>query len=144
MTIGEKIRIIRKEKGLSQKQLGSLLGVSQQMIGQYENSPHEPKIETLRKIAAALGMKLSDFLESGQIIHQYIPEDDMMDTIMKQNDETILRTLHSSYHVSFDTQKIIDPLEKELFAYFSLLNNKGKLEAIKRMKELSELPTYNQ
>lgn len=144
MTIGEKIRIIRKEKGLSQKQLGSLLGVSQQMIGQYENSPHEPKIETLRKIATALNMKLSDFLEAGQIIHQYIPEDDMMDTIMKQNDETILRKLHSSYHVSPDTQKIIDPLEKELFAYFSLLNNKGKLEAIKRMKELSELPAYNQ
>lgn len=143
MTIGEKIRNIRKEKGLSQKQLGSLLGVSQQMIGQYENSPHEPKIETLRKIAAALDSKLSDFLETGQIIHQYIPEDDMMDTIMKQNDETILRKLNMSYQVSFDTQKIIDPLEKELFAYFSLLNNKGKLEAIKRMKELSELPAYN-
>lgn len=143
MTIGEKIREIRKEKGISQKELGTLLGVSQQMIGQYENSSREPKIETLRKIATALEVKLSDFLEVGQIINQYIPEDEMMDSITKKEDGTISRTIGMSFHAFPNTVENTDPLTKELNTYFSLLNHKGKLEAIKRVKELSELPAYN-
>ena len=63
MKIGEKIRWIRKQKGMSQKELGIRFGVSQQMIGQYENNTNEPKISTLRKIAAALEIKWSDFLD---------------------------------------------------------------------------------
>ena len=34
MTIGERIKKIRQENGLSQKELGKKLNVSQQMIGQ--------------------------------------------------------------------------------------------------------------
>ena len=63
MKIGEKIKILRKQKGMSQKELGIRFGVSQQMIGQYENSISEPKIETLRKIAVGLEVELSDLLE---------------------------------------------------------------------------------
>ena len=65
MKTGERIKNIRKQKGISQKELGTRLGVSQQMIGQYETNTREPKIETLRKIANALEVKLSDFLEVG-------------------------------------------------------------------------------
>ena len=36
MTIGDRIKKARQEKGLSQKELGRKLGVSQQMIGQWE------------------------------------------------------------------------------------------------------------
>ena len=36
-----------------------------------------------------------------------------------------------------------DPLEKEILSYFDLLNLTGKQEAIKRVKELSELSIYN-
>lgn len=59
-TIGENIKRIRKEKGLSQKELGQKLGVSQQMIGQYEKSNAVPKLETLQKIADALDVPLSE------------------------------------------------------------------------------------
>lgn len=55
MTIGERIKKIRQEKGLSQKELGERISVSQQMIGQWENGKANPKIETIEKIAKALG-----------------------------------------------------------------------------------------
>lgn len=54
MTTGEKIRSIRKEKGLTQKALGELLNVTQATVGQYETNTNPPKLETLKNIADAL------------------------------------------------------------------------------------------
>lgn len=58
MTIGEQIKKIRQEKGLSQKELGRKLNVSQQMIGQWETGKSNPKLETINNIAAALGISV--------------------------------------------------------------------------------------
>ena len=58
MTTGEKIRTIRKEKHLTQKELGAKLGVTQATVGQYEKNENPPKIETLERIAAALDVPL--------------------------------------------------------------------------------------
>lgn len=54
MTIGENIRAIRKEKGLTQKELGRLCGIAEITIRQYESEKYQPKIETIEKIAKAL------------------------------------------------------------------------------------------
>lgn len=54
MTIGENIRKFRVQCNLTQKELGKLIGTTQQMIAQYENNQRKPKIETLAKIAQAL------------------------------------------------------------------------------------------
>lgn len=60
MTIGENIKNIRKKANLSQKALAEKLGVSQQMIAQYEKGKRHPKIETIDKIATALGVRIVD------------------------------------------------------------------------------------
>ena len=57
MNIGENIRQARKKAGLSQKELGERMHVSQAMIAQYENGKRIPKYETLKSIAAALGVR---------------------------------------------------------------------------------------
>jgi len=61
--IGEKIRAKRKEKGLTQKELGELCGMSENLIGKYELGVKNPKIVTLKKIALALDVKTPYFLE---------------------------------------------------------------------------------
>ena len=63
MTVGEKIRRIRKEKGLTQKQLGELCGINEVQIRRYEIAKANPKIETIQKIASALGEPLNCFLD---------------------------------------------------------------------------------
>lgn len=62
MTVGENIRRIRKEKGLTQKQLGERLNMTQSAIGQFENDKTSPKIETVDKIASALGVSPYEML----------------------------------------------------------------------------------
>nr|WP_296458284.1 helix-turn-helix transcriptional regulator [uncultured Acetatifactor sp.] len=60
MNIGENIRRIRIEKHMTQKELGEKLGgISQQQIGRWENGDKNPKIETVIKIARALGVPVS-------------------------------------------------------------------------------------
>lgn len=70
MTVGEKIKSIRKQNRISQQELGNILGVSQAMIAQYENGKRIPKIETLIKIAEALDCEVSD-IDENIIVHRH-------------------------------------------------------------------------
>lgn len=60
MTIGENIKKYRQELKLTQKQLGEIIGISQQQIAQYESGKRTPKIETLAKISHALNVSIGD------------------------------------------------------------------------------------
>ena len=50
----EKLKIIRKEMGLTQKELANSLNVSQQTYSDYENGKTEPDIDTIIKMADIL------------------------------------------------------------------------------------------
>ena len=45
------LRILRESKGLTQQNLASVIGVSQQAIQKYETGKNEPDLETLMKLA---------------------------------------------------------------------------------------------
>lgn len=73
MTVGENIRRIRKEKGLTQKQLGGLCQINEVQIRQYELGKANPKIETLEKIANALQCSV-DELRGLDTFENFTPE----------------------------------------------------------------------
>lgn len=59
MTPGERIKKLRKEKGMTQKELAKKLGFSPSYLGQYENGYRNPKPSTVKKIADALEVPVS-------------------------------------------------------------------------------------
>ena len=61
MNIGDKITTLRKQKNLSQTDLGNAAGVSREIIGRYERNEVMPSIEVAAKIADVLGVSL-DYL----------------------------------------------------------------------------------
>ena len=63
MLVGENIRKLRKEKGLTQKNLGKLSGINEVQIRQYEIGKAKPKIETLEKIAKVLEVSVFTLLD---------------------------------------------------------------------------------
>ena len=69
MTVGEKIRKTRKQKGMTQNTLAGLTGLAAITIHQYEAGKYIPKIENLCKIASALETSLDYFLEPDQAIN---------------------------------------------------------------------------
>lgn len=62
MSIGENIKKLRKNKGLSQKQLAEILNLSEITIRRYEKCSNIPTIKTLDKIAIALDVPLNELL----------------------------------------------------------------------------------
>jgi len=48
---GKRLKQLRKEKNLTQVQLGELLNTSHATINRYENNIHEPDLETINKLA---------------------------------------------------------------------------------------------
>lgn len=58
MTVGQNIKAIRKERGLTQKELGEACGIDEANIRKYELGKANPKIETVEKIAKALGVPI--------------------------------------------------------------------------------------
>lgn len=56
MEIADRIKELRRKKGISQKDLAQKLGTSPQNLAQYESGKRQPKLETLEKIANVLGV----------------------------------------------------------------------------------------
>ncbi len=63
MNFGQKITLVRKQKNISQAQLGKLAGINGDIVGKYEREEMKPNIETAKKIADALEVSL-DYLVS--------------------------------------------------------------------------------
>ena len=64
MRVGENIRRLRKSMGLTQVQLAKRSGLSQSGISDIEKSVNNPSTETIRLIAAALGVSVSDLIDT--------------------------------------------------------------------------------
>ena len=60
--LGETIKSLRLEKGLTQPQLAKLVGVSNGMISVWENNINEPKASYLKALATALDVSVSFLL----------------------------------------------------------------------------------
>jgi transcriptional regulator with XRE-family HTH domain len=58
-TSGDLLREARRRAGLTQVQLGSLVGRPQSAIARWENGRVEPSLETLRELIRACGLELS-------------------------------------------------------------------------------------
>ena len=127
MEIGSNIRSIRKQKGLTQKQLGEILGVSQAAVGQFENNKSVPQVKTLEKIANALGVPTSQLLGE-----DYMIDDGFMFIFDDEND--VKETKVGKF--------VVPSKRKTLLDTFSLLNTDGQDKVIQYTKDISENPKY--
>jgi transcriptional regulator with XRE-family HTH domain len=60
--VGEKVKVLREEKGLPLKELADLTGFSTALLSQIENHLVSPSLGTMIKLAKALGVRVGDFL----------------------------------------------------------------------------------
>ena len=62
MDPGERVKALRKKRGLSQEQLGAMVGFSQSKISKIENGNCD-SLSDLKLIARALGVKLEELVK---------------------------------------------------------------------------------
>lgn len=68
MTLGAKIREIRKKKGLSIVDLKAKTGLSKSTISDLENDKSSPTVSTLQKLATALKMDIREFFRNNNAV----------------------------------------------------------------------------
>ena len=123
MSIGEKIKLSRTGRGLSQTQLETLCGLSPHSVSKYETGSITPKLETLEKISNALKIPLSVYLDN---IHDFKIEGADMSYSLAYDDD--------------DDEKI--PVLSRIKYLLRLLNITGQYEAVKRIEEMTELTKF--
>jgi transcriptional regulator with XRE-family HTH domain len=63
-SLGARLRDLRKERALSQRELAELAGLSPNAISLIERDDQSPSVATLQRLARALGVKMSYFFET--------------------------------------------------------------------------------
>jgi transcriptional regulator with XRE-family HTH domain len=105
LSLGENLRLLREERGISQEALGQDLSLSDGAISRYENNAAEPDINTLFGMAEIFGVDFNYLLD----YHGHVRKS--QDIVLQNKDVELLTCFHqcSSGH-----QRVIRMLAKEL------------------------------
>lgn len=76
------LRELRKARGITMKELGDMLGVSESTISLYENGKREPSYELLLKIAEFFNVSV-DYLLRGEDKKPVAPKGSELDELVK-------------------------------------------------------------
>ena len=104
------LRILRKNKGLSMKELGEIIGVAESTISQYETGKREPDFETLLKLGEFFNVSVDYLLRGDSLSEGKAPTLNKKDErdIKKKMDE-MLELFDSADALMFDGE----PLDEE-------------------------------
>lgn len=61
-TMGDRIRMLRERRGLSQQALAVLCEVNASQVHRWERGRNEPSVESLRALARALDVSLDELI----------------------------------------------------------------------------------
>lgn len=85
MTLGQKIKKLRTEKGLTQKDLADDIHVTFQTVSKWENDENEPDVSTIRELAKLFGCTLDYLLSEEEEIKTNIKENNEDEKIEENN-----------------------------------------------------------
>lgn len=61
--VARNLRILRKEKGLSQEELAFRAGINRNYVGQIEREEKSPTVDLLEKLSKPLGIEAIEFFK---------------------------------------------------------------------------------
>lgn len=108
--LGRNIQILRERKGLSQRELAKLCGVSTGAIGNYEAGLRRPKFETLEALADVFNVPMGTLLgdeQTSRLLMVYEGLRSLIDLASKL-DDTDLAKLEERAAVLLEAEKYED------------------------------------
>lgn len=103
--VGANIRAIRESKGYTLKQLSELSGLSIGFISQVERSQTEPSLASLKKLSAALDIKMQALFAPSPTHHEVIRKGEAERLYAHQVDSEVLAS---------SSEKMMEPLLKHI------------------------------
>ena len=136
MNISEKIKQLRKNKKMSQKELAQKTGLSIGSIQGYEQGRYNPKLETVLKIADALEVNVTELLNEGDIIGSIVTDNILQPNAIKDVascNETV-KSRYSKYleknvntiAAHFDGEEFTDEEMEQIIKFAEFVKSKRK------------------
>lgn len=111
MTLGEKIKSVRKEKGWSQEKLGQMINIAKSVVWKYEKDEAVPSAEVIKRVAQAFSVS-TDYL---------LFDKTEKENITKINDKKLL--------LQFEEVDKMSPEDREyIMKTIDLVINKNKIK----------------
>ena len=126
MSAGDRIKEIRKKKGITQVQLAEASGVAAISIHQYEAGKREPRLSLVEKIA--------DVLE--------VPASYLMGWEELDNNTWGKEASDEAYIKLAENIEKFRGAKAKMNTAFDRLNAAGQQKALERVEELTEIPKY--
>lgn len=99
-TIGTFISVLRKSKGLTQKELGDMLGVSDKAVSRWERDECAPDISLIPVIADIFGVTADELLRGEKSTEEKLPD-------FSKKSETVTKHIINTTIARFRTKSII-------------------------------------
>lgn len=122
MNIGQRIKNLRKEQNMTQKELSKKIGISASNITKYEIGQLEPNLEIITKLSKVFNVSISaliidDFNNSYASVDllDKFETGNITDTDINKLTKCILLAVISKYNLDIDIYKIADKDKKLVF-----------------------------
>jgi transcriptional regulator with XRE-family HTH domain len=158
MTIGERIKAVRKQAGMTQQELADRLGISYVGISNWESGKRKPKQETLERIAAVLDVPLGVLtnthymgeMELSEFVNRAWPRAD--NHLKEARQEGDPEEIERWERMCAELLKIKDEIVREhnrlpeheevLLETFRRLNPKGQQKILDLVSDYAKIPEY--
>ncbi len=94
-TLGSRIKAVRKQKGLQQKELALRIGCNGSHLSDIEGAKKNPSLNTLKRISEELDTTVDFFLlDSPHSCKSYLRDDELGSIVERCNTSTLRRIVH--------------------------------------------------
>lgn len=108
MTLSAKLKTLREMKGYTLKQTAEISGLSIGFISQVERGQTDPSLSSLKKLSAALGVKMGDLFEQDSGVHVLVKKGE--GNILYVNSSVYCELLAASFNKTMEPMiKFIAP-----------------------------------
>ena len=138
--LGSRIRTERRNQNKTQEELAQYLGVKRAVISKYETGLITPSLGQLLKISKFLDVPFSTLIADSTYTAVALPTAPWLPT---QEELSRMSAAEKDYYsVRLNADISMDLLFRQLVESYEKLNRFGKIEAVVRIKELTECAKY--
>jgi transcriptional regulator with XRE-family HTH domain len=133
--LADELLLLRKKRGITQKELAEKMGTTQAVISRLENATVKPSMETIIKVAEALGAVVDTRLIPLEEIKKEVEEDEQ---VVSQKQQDALQGI-IYFHAEKSEEGTANWIDAEKFSSILSISGKPSLAPISATKKVREL-----
>ena len=145
MSIGNKIKLLREERKMTQKDVAEILGVEPGTISKYESGTIEPSIESLKKLSETFNVTIDELLKEDEEKFD-ISKINILEVLREQKEMRLKGNLYHNTQILFayntnhiEGSKLSEEQTRSIFETNTLLFNS---DTIARVDDILETANH--